>query len=74
MIFALQNWLSETSEQSKTAGQPGILSVGMSGESSLGSIVYTVAVKLTLCSDLSGFCESPDPNPLIARITGRCLT
>lgn len=30
VIFSLQNWLSETSEQSEKATSPGYISVGMS--------------------------------------------
>lgn len=32
VVFALQSWLAETSEQRKTAATPAYFSVGMSGK------------------------------------------
>jgi hypothetical protein len=33
VVFAIQSWLGESSESRKSASQPAIFSVGMSGES-----------------------------------------
>jgi hypothetical protein len=32
VVFAIQNWLGESNESKKSASQPAIFSVGMSGE------------------------------------------
>ena len=32
VVFAIQSWLGESSESRKSASQPAIFSVGMSGE------------------------------------------
>lgn len=32
LVFSLQNWLAETPEQSRKAGTPGYVGVGMAGK------------------------------------------
>ena len=48
LLFSLQNWLAETPEQSRKAGTPAYVGVGMSGKTPIFSEPSGINTKL-LC-------------------------